>query len=94
MSWWHLNYHNDVLNDLVRWLNVYIWYDQPKDYKWLNEKYYKSLEKRMKVPKWVKLILKEYIEILHNIDYDVSWDATIKKWYFDKKKKKILWILK
>ena len=94
MSWWHRDYKEQMaIQDIIDWLDVEIWYDQPTNYEWLDEEYYKSLERRMKVPKRVCDILIEYQDILHEIDCDVCGDATIKKWYFDEKKQKILSIL-
>lgn len=94
MSWWHRDHRDQyTIQEIIDWLNIYIWFNQPKSYEWLNKKYYTSLERRMKVPKRIKQILIEFKDIIHEIDYDVSWDSTIKKWYFDKKKKKILSLL-
>lgn len=90
MSWWHFDYQDQfAFGEIIDKLDVYIWYNQPKSYKWLDEKYYRSCERKMKVPSWIRKSLLIYREILHEIDLDVSWDSTIKKWYFEKQKKKL-----
>jgi len=87
MSWWHRNYQDKyVLEEIIENLkHINIWYDSvPTD-----NAYWKSCEKYQKVPKWVWKSLEIYKNILHEIDWDVSWDSTIKKWYFDKQSKKL-----
>lgn len=91
MSWWYFEYDfYSYLGDIIYKLKRdKIWYDSVLT----DNTYRKSREPRGKSPIWVWKVLKEFQEILHDIDWDISWDSTIKKWYFDKKKKKIIKLL-
>jgi len=67
-----------------------IWMDQPKSYNWLDKKYYQNREKTHKPPKWFWKIGKLLSQAVHDIDYDVSGDETIEKWYREKMQKKVI----
>lgn len=81
MSWWHFDY---IEYNLTRLAEEYEYFNK----KWGNE--YSDLKQ---IPKRVIKVLYELWNITHEIDRDLSWDSSIKEWYFDKAKKRLNKIL-
>lgn len=80
MSWWRFDYEE---RSIIRLAENYEKYnDSPSEYSDLQH-----------IPEWFIELMKEVYEISHDIDWDLSWDSSIEEWYFEEKRKKIIYLL-